>query len=77
MRTVELLAEVLEHVKTLEARLVNEERLLAHANARLDYMLITSWLGDLLLFFLLGAVLWAGPWWYLRERESARARGEA
>jgi hypothetical protein len=75
-RTAEMVAEVLEQTRALATRVNSEERRLAHANARLDYMLVTSWLGDILLFALLGLVVWAGPWWYLREMESARAKGK-
>jgi hypothetical protein len=60
-RTAEMVTEVLEQTKALTTRLNSEERRLAHANARLDYMLVTSWLGDILLFALLGVVVWAGP----------------
>jgi hypothetical protein len=56
-----MVAEVLEQTRALATRVNSEERRLAHANARLDYMLVTSWLGDILLFALLGVVVWAGP----------------
>jgi hypothetical protein len=76
-RTAEMVAEALEQTRALATRVNSEERRLAHANARLDYMLVTSWLGDILLFALLGLAVWAGPWYYLREMESARAKGTA
>jgi hypothetical protein len=56
-----MVTEVLEQTKALTTRLNSEERRLAHTNARLDYMLVTNWLGDILLFALLGVVVWAGP----------------
>jgi hypothetical protein len=59
-RTAEMVAEVLEQTRALATRVNSEERRLAHANARLDYMLVTSWLGDILLFALLGLAVWAG-----------------